>query len=132
MSQAARFFPGRRWRWALLGLTGLPATAVAQAGEGVPDLGMALVKMLAALGLVLGVFALGVYFLKRFGLVPWTRQGGDLRIERMVSLGYRSRMAIVQASGQRFLVGITPTQIQRIAELPENGNDAADDDAGSR
>ena len=132
MSRAVRSFARRRWRWGLLAVAGTPlVTVAAEAGRDVPDLGMALVKMLAALGLVLGLFALGIYFLKRFGMVPWARQGGQLRIERVVSLGYRSRMAIVQAGGQRFLVGITPTQIQRIAELPEHGDDTADDDPGS-
>ncbi|MFB6261737.1 MAG: hypothetical protein ABEJ96_08780, partial [Thiohalorhabdaceae bacterium] len=71
MSRAVRSFARRRWRWALLAVAGTPLAAVAaEAGRDVPDLGLALVKMLAALGLVLGLFALGVYFLKRFGMVP--------------------------------------------------------------
>jgi flagellar biosynthetic protein FliO len=111
----------------------LPALAgAAQPGGDVPDLGTAMLKMLAALALVLGLFAVGVYLLKRFGVVPWAAQGGDLRLERVVSLGYRSRLAVVRAGGQRFLVGITPTQINRIAELPEPDDDTSDDSAAPR
>jgi flagellar protein FliO/FliZ len=111
----------------------LPAlAAAAQPGGDVPDLGTAMLKMLAALALVLGLFAVGVYLLKRFGVVPWAAQGGELRLERVVSLGYRSRLAVVRAGGQRFLVGITPTQINRIAELPETDDDTSDDSAAPR
>lgn len=116
------------------GLAGvLPAlAAAAQPGGDVPDLGTAMLKMLAALALVLGLFAVVVYLLKRFGVVPWAAQGGDLRLERVVSLGYRNRLAVVRAGGQRFLVGITPTQINRIAELPEVDDDTSDDSAAPR
>jgi flagellar biosynthetic protein FliO len=129
-----RLLPGRRGgRWWLLIAAASPAlAAAAEAGRDVPDLGTAVLKMLAALALVLGLFAVGIYLLKRFGVVPWTTQAADLRIERVLSLGYRSRIAVVRASGQRFLVGITPTQISRIAELPEADDEASDHDAGSR
>ena len=111
----------------------LPAlVGAAQPGGDVPDLGTAMLKMLAALALVLGLFAAGIYLLKRFGVVPWSAQGGDLRLERVVSLGYRNRLAVVRAGGQRFLVGITPTQINRIAELPEVDDDTSDNSAASR
>jgi flagellar biosynthetic protein FliO len=106
--------------------------AAAEAGSGAPDLGYAMLKMLAALALVLGLFALGIYALKRFGVVPWGGQGGDLRVERVISVGYRSRLAVVRASGQRFLVGITPSHIQRIAELPEADEEPSDHAAGPR
>jgi len=129
-----RLLPGRRGgRWWLLIAAASPAmAAAAEAGRDVPDLGTAVLKMLAALALVLGLFAVGIYLLKRFGVVPWTTQAADLRIERVLSLGYRSRIAVVRASGQRFLVGITPTQINRIAELPEADDEAQDHDAGPR
>ena len=104
--------------WLLLAAGLLPSLAMA-AEPAAPSFGGALLKMLAALALVLGLFALGIYLLKRFGVVPGAVQGGDLRIERVVSLGSRSRLAVVRASGQRFLLGITPTQVNRIAELPE-------------
>ena len=132
MRRSPRFLQRRGSRWLVLVAAMAPALAAAEAGRDVPDLGTAVLKMLAALALVLGLFAVGIYLLKRFGVVPWTAQAADLRIERVLSLGYRSRIAVVRASGQRFLVGITPTQINRIAELPEADDDPSDHDAGPR
>jgi len=115
----------------LIVVTMVPGFALAAGGDA-PDLGNALLKMLAALALVLGLFALGIYLLKRFGVVPWSAQGGELRIERVVSLGSRSRLAIVRAGDQRFLLGITSNQISRIAELPEADEDSTEHERKSR
>ena len=82
-----------------------------------PNFGTALVKMLAALGLVLGLFALAIYFLKRTGVVTAGGQRGELQVERMISVGYRNRVAIVRAGERRLLVGITANSVNRLADL---------------
>ena len=111
---------------ALLGGAGSRLALAAE--EQSPSFGFALVKMLVALGVVLGLFALAVYFLKRAGFMPVGTQGGDLRVERVVSLGYRSRLAVVRAGGRRLLLGVTPSSIRRLGELdgdapPDKGED---------
>ena len=86
--------------------------------------------MFAALALVLGLFALFIYGLKRFGVTGWSGQAGELRIERFTSVGYRSRVAIIRASGQRYLIGVTPHSIQRIAELPSDAEPPPEPETG--
>jgi flagellar biosynthetic protein FliO len=103
---------------------------VAAAADAGPDLGTAVLKMVAALALVLGVFALAVYFMRRFGVMPVSGGGDLLRIERVVSLGHRSRLAVVRAGDRRLLLGITPGSIRRLADLgPASGAESGSDDA---
>lgn len=106
-----------------------PASLAAEAGGG-PDLGLALFKMIGALALVLGVFALGVYALRRFGVMPVSGTGDVLRIERVVSLGHRSRLTVVRAGNRRLLLGVTPGSIRRLADLgPATAEESEEDDA---
>ncbi|MFA9461497.1 flagellar biosynthetic protein FliO [Thiohalorhabdus methylotrophus] len=107
---------------------GLLVPDVVRAANGGPDFGVALVKMLVGLGIVLGLFALGVYALKRFGLLATGTQGEELRVERMISLGYRNRLAIVRAGNRRLLVGVTAGSVTRLADLSsrQDGGDLPD------
>jgi len=105
-----------RWTVGVL-LAALTLLEPAFAAEDGPNFGTALVKMLAALGLVLGLFALAIYLLKRTGMVNAGGQRGELQIERMISVGYRNRVAIVRAGERRLLVGITAHSVNRLADL---------------
>ena len=118
------------WRaWVLAG-GWAPVAAAAAPGDGGPDLGLAVFKMLGALALVLGVFALGIYALRRFGVMPVSGSGDVLRIERVVSLGHRSRLTVVRAGDRRLLLGVTPGSIRRLADLgPATGEESGEDDA---
>lgn len=117
-------------RLAALVAGSLPLVAAAADGGGGPNLGYAVLKMAGALALVLGVFALGIYALRRFGVMPVSGQGDLLRIERVVSLGHRSRLTVVRVADRRLLLGVTPGSIRRLADLgPVPGKESGEDDA---
>ena len=98
-----------------------PLKAFAQADASV---GGALVSMLVPLVLVVGAM-LGALVLvrRRYGL---TSSDGPMRIRQIVSVGPRERLMLVEAEGQRLVIGVTGTTITRIATLDVgNGSSAA-------
>jgi flagellar protein FliO/FliZ len=90
----------------------VPMTAYAQTDASV---GGALVSMLVPLVLVVGAM-LGALVLvrRRYGL---TSSDGPLRIRQILSVGPRERLMLVEADGQRLVIGVTGTTITRIATL---------------
>ncbi|MBX2883465.1 MAG: flagellar biosynthetic protein FliO [Granulosicoccus sp.] len=75
-----------------------------------------ILKLIAALGAVIGFFALFAMVMRRsqgFGQAT----GSGLSIVASLSLGTRERLVVVQAGQKQILVGITQTQINPLSEL---------------
>jgi flagellar biogenesis protein FliO len=80
--------------------------------------GEILYSVLTSLFLILGAGAAALFFLRRWkGNVG--RREGPLQLEHLIALGPRERLALVRVGTRWFVVGITPTVISKIAELPE-------------
>lgn len=88
-----------------------------------PSVGGALVSMLVPLVLVVGAM-LGALVLvrRRYGL---TTSDGPLRIRQIVAVGPRERLMLVEAEGQRLVIGVTGTTITRIATLDVGASSSA-------
>jgi flagellar protein FliO/FliZ len=80
--------------------------------------GEILYSLLTSLILILGAGAAALFFLRRWkGSVG--RREGPLHLEHLIALGPRERLALVRAGSRWLVIGVTPTVISRIAELPE-------------
>lgn len=80
-------------------------------------------SLLASLLLVLGAAAAATWLLRRWkGSV--VRREGPLQLIHVIGLGPRERLALVKVGTHYLVVGITPTQITRVAELYDLQNPA--------
>ncbi len=86
-----------------------------------------LLKLVVALGVVIGFFALFAFLMRRYQGFGHTPDNG-LAIVASLSLGTRERLVVIQAGQKQVLLGITQSQITSLSELeeplmsPEPGN----------
>ena len=95
------------------------AAVAAAAGSGVPDLWSAAVRVSAGLVLVLGLCLL-VY-------AAWRRlpspgrgmlgRGVAIRVVATRYVGSRTTLSVIEVEGRRFLVGVSPQGVRRLADL---------------
>jgi flagellar protein FliO/FliZ len=74
--------------------------------------------VVTSLILILGLAA-GVALLLRRWKGSVGRREGPLRLLHVIALGSRERLALVKVGGRYLVVGITPTSVNRIAELED-------------
>lgn len=105
----------------------LPAVAHA-AGEfdrgGAADL----LRMLAGLGLVLGMLYLLYALAKKYGGALPGARGGVVKVVEMRHLGPKKALALVEVRGEEFLLGIGGDRIEllhRLEKRPGGGFDGA-------
>jgi len=81
-------------------------------------LGLASIKMAAALLLILGIIFLALALLKRFGLAARLqgRSSGILRVEERVALAPRKQLVVVRFLNKLLVLGVTDNGINLIAE----------------
>ena len=81
-----------------------------------PAIWPVLLKMLAALGLVVGLMFLLSAGLRRFRLGP--KGGGEtIQIKETRPLGARKVLCLVEVRGQEMLLGITPERIEFLSHI---------------
>lgn len=75
-------------------------------------------RAFGSLLLVLGLAGLSLWALKKYGRgrIPGGG-GGRLRVEETLALGDRRYVSILEAEGERFLIGLTPQGISLISKL---------------
>lgn len=92
-------------------------------------------RAFGSLVLVLGLAGGSLWALKKYGRgrLPGGG-GGKLRVEETLALGDRRFVSILDAEGERFLIGLTPQGIQLISRLDpgDRGEPATFDEALSR
>jgi flagellar biosynthetic protein FliO len=71
-----------------------------------------------AVVIVLGLVAALSWLLRRGSLGALTGRGGAINVETAVALGERRSLVIVSVEGRRLLLGLTPTSMSLVAELP--------------
>jgi len=68
--------------------------------------------------IVLGLVTVLAWLLRRGSLGALTGRGGAITVETAVALGERRSLVIVAVEGRRLLLGLTPTTMSLVAELP--------------
>lgn len=82
-----------------------------------------ILSLVTSLFLILGAAGAAAWFLRRWqGSLG--RREGPLRLEHIIAVGPRERLAMVRAGTRWLVIGITPTVITRIAELQEGEQEA--------
>lgn len=81
-------------------------------------MGLASIKMAAALLLILGAIYLALALLKRYGLATrfQAKQHPCLRIEERVVLGPRKQLLVVRFLNKQLVLGVTDSGINLITE----------------
>jgi flagellar biosynthetic protein FliO len=76
-------------------------------------------RAIVSLIAVIGLLAAFVWALRR-GTLTLTRINprGNMVIETAMSLGERRSLAIVRVDGRRLLIGLTPSQVSMLTDLP--------------
>lgn len=83
------------------------------------DILSALVKMISALAIVLGLMALTTYGVRRF-LGPRLGVAGNgpfMKIQGSISLGVKKEIALIEVGGSFLVVGVTPNQISLLTRF---------------
>jgi flagellar biosynthetic protein FliO len=82
-------------------------------------------SLAVALVLVAGAAAAATWVLRHWkGSIA--RREGPLQLVHVIALGPRERLALVKIGGRYLVVGITPTNINRVAELSGITDDVAE------
>lgn len=68
--------------------------------------------------IVLGLVVALAWLVRRGSLGALTKRGGAINVETAVALGERRSLVIVSVEGRRLLLGLTPTSMSLVAELP--------------
>lgn len=80
----------------------------------------ALAETLLGLILILALIFVLAWLIKRTGKFQ-TTPNGEIKMIAGLSLGARERAVLLEVSGERILVGVTPQQIQTLHVLNQNG-----------
>ena len=73
---------------------------------------------------VLGLIVLLAWAAKRMNLQGMS-VGNDLKLQSILSLGPKEKVAVVEIDGKRMLLGVTPHNINMLCELDEKQQAAA-------
>lgn len=79
-----------------------------------------LLKMLMALGFILGCLFLLTWLFKRYTAARPSGVGGNrfaMRIRSTLPLGERRFLAVVELLGKHYFIGVTPQSVQLLNEL---------------
>lgn len=96
----------------------LPAGA---AGAGpLAQEGVAPLRLLLSLAAVIGLILVLAFVLRRLPGMGVARSG-ELRVVGSVPVGSRERVVLVEAGGNRMLVGVAPGRVQALYVLPAEG-----------
>ncbi|WP_263768702.1 flagellar biosynthetic protein FliO [Propionivibrio soli] len=90
---------------------------------GVP--GSAMVQMLLALALIIGLLFLGAFFLRRMNGGQSFGNAGPLRVVGRLMLSPRERIVLLEVEETWVVVGIVPGQIKTLLTLPKGELPAA-------
>lgn len=78
-----------------------------------------LLRVLLALAVVLVLAAGSLWGLRRIGRFA-VRDSGELRIVASLAVGPRERLLVVEADGNRLLVGVAPGSVRLLASLGDD------------
>ena len=125
----ARYLEHRAFLNTVMGGILLATPSLAAAGETnqfpisgtpLPDAGASILRVLGALTLVVALFLIGVWVVKRWQQL-WLPVGRiqRLKVLEVRSLGARQALYVIGYEQQRFLVAASPTGLSLLTTLPE-------------
>jgi flagellar protein FliO/FliZ len=99
--------------------TQAPPTPVVEAQES--NLGLPVLRTIGGLGLVLCLIAGGYFVAKKIAPRYFAKSASEknLKIIETLSMGDKRSISMIEVGNNRFLVGVTPHQINLLAALPE-------------
>jgi flagellar protein FliO/FliZ len=106
-------------------------TAVHAATYEAPGLFPALLKMVAGLGLVLGIL-LALYALTRKGKFFGSGRKGEIQIREIRQLGGKKAVCLLRVRGRDMLLGLGQDRIEMLSHLESEGTDGEFDKELSR
>lgn len=90
---------------------------LAQSTPPLPE-GPGLLRSVGALIVVLGLFGLCLWLLRRGGLaLPGRQATRSMHVESALPLGERRQLVIVRVEGRRLLLGLSAMQVSLVADL---------------
>lgn len=101
----------------ILALPLIPGLAAAQATGTAPDMGSSLLELGFGFALVLALLFGSLWLLKRL-TAPRGQSAGLIKIVATQALGPRERAVLVEVGEQWLLLGVTPSQVSTLAEVP--------------
>ncbi|PLX84486.1 MAG: flagellar biosynthetic protein FliO [Desulfuromonas sp.] len=101
----------------------LPAQAAAEGG----DLFSSSLKLIAALGVVLGIILI-LYWVGRrgVGFLP-SAKGGIIKVVEMRPLGAKRSLCLVEVRGEEFLLGLGGDRVELLSPLGERSSKSFDE-----
>ena len=101
----------------------MPADQKISLGGGAPNLYASLLKMVAALGILIALLFAALYIVKRvFGKkMGIAGQDQSIRVITSAYLGPKKSIALVDIAGERIVVGITQDHISMLTKLGKGG-----------
>lgn len=108
-----------------LGADDTSGGAPARVGEGSFDVLSQVPQVLGALLLIVGVIVVFAWLARRMMSMP-QRGTGPLRVITGLPLGTRERVILLEACGQRLLVGVTPGRIETLHVFGADANTTGD------
>jgi flagellar protein FliO/FliZ len=94
-----------------------PAPALAEAGVAEPGLFVAVLKMIAALAVCLGLLLGGAHLLRRFKLVDSGRGESMIKLVATRALGPKRYVSVVEVAGQLLVLGVAEGGISLLTRL---------------
>lgn len=93
------------------------------AGVESPDIYASLFKMILALGIILSLLFIALFLFKKFigRKMGITGQDQSIRVIASAYIGPKKSIALVDISGERIVVGITPNHISMLTRLGKDG-----------
>jgi flagellar biogenesis protein FliO len=93
--------------------------SIAAPGQGLPDVGGSVVRMLGGLAFVFALFFGGVWVFRNWQRVTRTRTQSRLNIFETRAIGPRQALYVVGYDQQRFLVAASPAGVSLVSALPD-------------
>jgi flagellar protein FliO/FliZ len=101
-----------------VGLLWSPAILAQVVGQSVPAISLTdRLQWLLALLVVLGLFFLCIWFLRKLGALNNSVDNRSLRVVSGVSLGMREKVILLQVGHKQLLLAVTPGNIETLAVL---------------
>lgn len=98
--------------WAGIVLAASPSAWAAEGGAGVAG-------MLVSLILILGLFVLAAWLLKRY--LPQVGKAGPVKVVGATMVGARERVVVVEVEGTWLVLGVGGGQVRTLHTLPKPG-----------
>ncbi|MCF7668808.1 MAG: flagellar biosynthetic protein FliO [Verrucomicrobia bacterium] len=102
-------------------------------GDNAPDTGMAILRLIGALILVIGLLFAAVWFVKKWQQTAiFKGRPARLKVLEMRSLGHRHALYVVGYERKRFLVSGSPGGVSLLTGLPDAEVAASAEDTGGQ